>query len=266
MRLKRRVFKVVGVVHPDDRITRVFEFFILSLIALNVAAFIVQTVKSVYSASPVAFQSFEFASVAVFTIEYVLRVWSCTVSPGYAGAIRGRLRFMLTPLAIIDLVAILPFYLPLASTNLLFLRSVRLFRFLRIAKAARYSKALQAFGAVISRKKEQLVVAFVLLSLALVFASSVMYFAESEAQPEYFSSIPAAMWWALETLTTVGYGDVYPVTTLGKLVASAVAILGIGVFALPTAIIGSGFVEEFQERHSRQGICPHCGKGIPRRS
>src|SRR5260370_41818761 len=111
-------------------------------------------------------------------------------------------------------------------------------------------------------QSEQLVMALLLLFFALMLASILMYFAENQAQPEYFSSIPATMWWALETLTTVGYGDVYPITVLGKLMASAVAILGIAVFALPTAILGSGFFEEFEQRRRGRDTCPHCGKEI----
>jgi voltage-gated potassium channel len=259
---KQRVYEVLNVVDPDDPTSRVFEAFILSLIALNVFALVVQTVQSVYLEAPAAFQWFESVSVVIFSIEYALRLWCCTASPRYADPIRGRIRFAITPLAIVDLVAILPFYVPFFSVNLLFIRVVRIFRFFRVAKAARYSKALRTFGAVISKKREQLVVALLLLFLAVIFASALMYFVENQAQPEEFSSIPATMWWAVETLTTVGYGDVCPVTVLGKFMATVLAILGIAVFALPTAILGAGFVEEFERRHETNERCPHCGGNI----
>jgi voltage-gated potassium channel len=111
-------------------------------------------------------------------------------------------------------------------------------------------------------KREELLVTLFVLLLLLLFASSLIYFAEHDAQPDIFSSIPAAMWWAVATLTTVGYGDVYPVTTVGKLVASVIAVLGIGMFALPTGILGAGFVEELQSRKRRPRTCPHCGKSL----
>jgi voltage-gated potassium channel len=120
---------------------------------------------------------------------------------------------------------------------------------------------LRTFGAVIA-KKRQLVMALLLLSLAVILASAFMYFAENQAQPEEFSSIPATMWWAVETLTTVGYGDVCPVTPVGKLMAAVLAILGIAVFALPTAILGAGFVEEFAQSNRLSQTCPHCGGSI----
>ena len=264
MSLRQRAFDILEVVDPNDRKTKLFEIFILSLIALNVAALIIQTVQSIYLTAPVVFRYFEALSVTVFSIEYVLRVWCCAESPKFAslGPVRGRIRFIVTPLAIVDLVAILPFYLPFVGTNLLFVRSVRMFRFFRIAKAARYSNALRTFGAVIAKKREQLVVALLLLSLAVILASAFMYFAENQAQPEEFSSIPATMWWAVETLTTVGYGDVCPVTPVGKLMAAVLAILGIAVFALPTAILGAGFVEEFAQHNNLRRTCPHCGAGI----
>jgi voltage-gated potassium channel len=260
--LKRRVYEVLEARRSNDILSKVFETLILSLIALNVVALIIETVKSVYIAVPWVFQDFELISVIVFSAEYALRLWSCTESPEYSSPILGRLRFALTPLAIIDLIAFLPFYLPFFSANLLFIRAIRLFRLFRVAKAARYSNALSTFGSVILRKKEELAVAFMLLVLAVVFASALMYFAENQAQPDDFSSIPATMWWAIETLTTVGYGDVYPVTVVGKLMAAVLAVLGIAVFALPTAILGAGFIEEFQQRHRRHQNCPHCGKDI----
>lgn len=167
----------------------------------------------------------------------------------------------MTPMALIDLLAIIPFYLPFFVPDLRFVRIIRLFRILRILKLGRYSKALQTFGNVLKRKKEDLAIALSTLLVLLVFAASLIYIVEHQAQPEVFSSIPAAMWWAVVTLTTVGYGDVYPVTIVGKLLGAGIAVLGIGLFALPVGILASGFAEEIKGDDNNP-TCPHCGKKI----
>ena len=254
---KRRVYEILEVTHPEDKASSLFEIFILSLITLNVVALVAETVRSLYSQYSVVFNWFEAGSVLIFSVEYVARLWSSTACPDYAGAIRGRIRFAFTPLAIVDFFSIAPFYLPWVGVNFLFLRAIRLFRFFRSAKLARYSHALRTFGRVLSRKKEELLVAGSLLLTALLFASALLYFAESDAQPNKFSSIPASMWWAVMTLTTVGYGDMYPVTVFGKLIGSLVAILGVGVVAMPTGILAAGLLEEMGSRATH--VCPHCG-------
>jgi len=256
------VHEILEVTAPGDRASRAFDLFILSLIALNVAALILETVQPIYEKAPKLFKWFETVSVGIFSVEYVLRVWSCTAAPRFASPVRGRLRFAVTPLALIDLFAVLPFYLPFVGVDLRFIRAVRLVRLFRVMKVARYSQAIRTLGRVVSAKKEELLVTLFILCLLLLFASSLLYFAERQAQPEHFTSIPAAMWWGITTLTTVGYGDIYPVTPLGKVIASVIAILGIGMFALPTGILGAGFVEEIQARKRKPKVCPHCGKEI----
>ena len=260
--MRRRVHQILEVAAPGDFLSKIFDIFILSLIALNVTALVLETVEPIYAKAPALFRWFEVVSVAIFTIEYLLRIWSCVEAPRYTSSVRGRLRFAVTPLALIDLFAVLPFYLPFLGVDLRFIRAVRLVRLFRVLKVARYSKAIKTLGRVMSAKKEELLISLFVLLLLLLLSSSLIYFAEHDAQPEHFSSIPAAMWWGVATLTTVGYGDVCPVTPVGKLLASMIAILGIGMFALPTGILGAGFVEEIQARKRGRTVCPHCGKEI----
>jgi voltage-gated potassium channel len=261
MRLKKRVQEILDVAAADDIASRFFDVFLVALIAINVAALMLETVRPLYDRAPGLFRTLESFSVAVFTVEYLLRLWSVTEKPRYRHPLGGRLRFALTPLALCDLLAVLPFYLPFVGVDLRFARSVRLLRFFRIVKLGRYSVALQTFARVMTRKRAELVTILILLSLLLIFASSLMYYAENAVQPDQFSSIPAAMWWGMVTLTTVGYGDVYPVTGIGRLLGMAIAVLGIGMFALPAGILGAAFVEELQAKGSA-AVCPHCGRKI----
>lgn len=263
MSLRRRVFEIIDASRPGDPASRVFAVFMVTLIGLNVAAIVLATVKPVNERLGPFFAVFEIASVILFSAEYLLRLWTCTLRPEFASPISGRARFALRPMMLIDLLSVLPFYLPFVGLDLRFIRSVRMFRLLRLGKLGRYSKALQTLGRVVSTAMEELIIAFFVLLLLLVLASSLMYFAEHEAQPEAFPNIPAAMWWAVTTVTTVGYGDICPVTPQGKVLASVVAVLGIVTFAMPTAILGAAFLEQVQKR-KRQAprICPHCGKEI----
>jgi len=139
---------------------------------------------------------------------------------------------------------------------------MRLFRILRVLKFGRYSDAFRLLAKVIRSKRQDLIATTTVLAILLIVAASMMYEAESAAQPDKFSSIPEAMWWAVVTMTTVGYGDVYPVTALGKLFGGLIAVLGIGMFALPTGIIGAGFVEQLQARKVLPQNCPHCGQQL----
>ena len=135
-------------------------------------------------------------------------------------------------------------------------------RIFSVAKLTRYSSSIRLIGRVFKDKKEELVLTFMLMMGLIIIVSSFMYFAEHDAQPDKFPDIPSSMWWSVVTLTTVGYGDIYPITPLGKFFASISAILGIGMFALPTGILGASFVEELQKEKMQERICPHCREKI----
>jgi voltage-gated potassium channel len=236
---------------------------ILVLIVLNVLAVMLETVDPLYEAYGREFYGFELLSVVVFSTEYLGRLWAATEHPEYDHWLWGRLRFAATPYMIVDLLAIVPFFLG-AIVDLRFLRAIRLLRFLRLFKLARYDDSMALFTDVIRRKKSDLVVTFSATGLLLLLASSVMYFIENEAQPEAFPSIPETLWWGVITLTTVGYGDVHPVTPLGQLFGAVVAVLGIGLFALPASILASGFIEAagVDESDVELAYCPCCGEDL----
>ena len=158
---------------------------------------------------------------------------------------------MTSPMALIDLLAILPFYLPFAEIDLRFIRIFRLFRIFRLLKISRYINAAEMIRNVIVNKKEELLISLFAISVLLLVVSSFMYFVEGDIQPQAFGSIPKSLWWGVITMTTVGYGDVYPVTTVGKILGSIVAILGVGIVALPTGLLASGFSDEIKKRKNK---------------
>ncbi len=266
MAVKRRIFEILEVAHVGDLASRWFDVFIIGLIALNVLTLILGTVPSLHGAYQV-FRIFEIISVIVFTIEYALRLWTCKENPDVTLKRFPRLRFAGRGMLIIDLMAILPFYIALLvpaarALDLRVLRAIRLTRIFRLFKLGRYSESLKIMGKVFRAKREELGITVFVLVILLIIASSLMYFIENPGQPDAFSSIPASLWWGVATLTTVGYGDIVPLTALGKALGMIIAVLGIGLFALPAGILGSGFVEAFGSSKGEQLVCPHCGKGI----
>lgn len=254
----RRTWEIVEVSRPGDRASRLFDLCLLTLISANVTAVVLETVPWMRARWETEFAWFELVSVWVFVVEYVLRLWSAPADPQFRPAVRGRLRFMVTPMAIVDLLAIVPSLLPFVGFDLRFARALRLMRLFRLAKLTRYLKSIRLFAEVARDKREELVLTCFVLFLLL--SSSAMYFVENRAQPDKFSSIPATMWWAIATLTTVGYGDMYPITGAGRLLGAFVAVMGIGLFALPTAILGTGFVEAIASQKKKATLtCPECG-------
>jgi voltage-gated potassium channel len=232
------ILEVGGDAHPAAHVVNAF---IVILIFLNAIAFAAETVDHVAARYGAFLDAFNVFSVIVFTVEYLLRLWSSVEIPmlGRMPRWRARLRFAMRPIMIIDLLAVLPFYLqPFFSVDLRALRVLRLFRLLKLV---RYSPALQTLGRVIADEYRALLGALLVILILLLLSSTLIYFLERDAQPDKFGSIPAAAWWALATLTTVGYGDVVPVTVLGKVVGGIVMLLGVGMIALPVAIIATGF-------------------------
>ena len=246
---KRRVLKTIDKAEETDSVSHYFDLFIMALIVLNVLAIMAETVEEYNEKYGEFFINFEIFSVVIFSIEYVIRIWTCTAIPKYSHPFWGRIKYMYSLGALVDLAAILPFYLPLViPMNTMILRMLRLFRLLRIFKLGRYFVAFQLVTDAVVKRKEELSIVLSLLAVMLILSSSMMYYIEHEAQPDVFTSIPATLWWGVATLTTVGYGDVYPITPLGKLLGGFIAILGIGVFALPAGIIAGSFESELSKR------------------
>lgn len=258
MTLRRRLYLTLDPTEKGGIAERIFEFFLVIIIILNIVVIIMDSVHDVHDDYTALFYWFEVFSVLFFTIEYLARVYSIVEKPGFKRPISGRVKFMATPMAIIDLLAFLPFYFTFLPFDLRFLRIFRLFGLFRMFKIARYMRALDIFKKVIADRREQLVLSIMFILFMLVIISSIMYYVERESQPEAFSSIPATMWWGVSTLTTVGYGDIVPTTTLGKILGGLFAIVGVGLFALPAGILSSGFYEMIHEK--RKITCPHCGK------
>lgn len=229
-----------------------FDLFIMSLIVLNVLAMIVSSEQDIGEKYVEFFNYFEIFSVVVFTFEYLARLWTCVEYDRYRRPVVGRIRFVLTPMAIVDLLAILPFYLPFVGIDLRFLRILRVFRIFRLLKMARYTNAFSLIKNVLNEKKEELLVTLIFIIIILVIVSTLMFYAERDAQPEAFASIPRALWWGVVTLTTVGYGDVYPITVGGKILGGVITLLGIGLIALPSGILASGYTEQVQKKKRGQ--------------
>ena len=265
--MKRRVHEILEVDEGGDTLSNVVDTLLMGLIVANVVALVIRTDESIHALAPDFFFYFEAVSFFIFAVEYILRLWACTADPDHSHPVTGRIRYALHPLMLADAVAVVSYYVillvpPALGLDLGAFRALRLVG--RMARLARYSPGLRALGTALSSKKDELLAVVSVLGVLLVLASSLMYFVERSAQPEKFSSIPASMWWSIITVTTVGYGDVSPVTAGGRLLAGVIALLGIGIFALPAGILGSGFMEQVNRRRSRPEIrtCPHCGREI----
>lgn len=255
---KQKVYYIFEGNHENyQKITKRFDTFMLLLIFLNVVTFTIETVDFIHQSMGSFFHVFENISIAIFTLEYVIRLWCITEDDRYKHPVFGRLRFMLTAVALIDLIAFLPAYLPFIfpalHNDFRIVRAFRLFRLFRLLKLWRYSASIRMLVKIIMTKKEDLQVIFFTIFLLLIVAASLMFIIEKEQQPDKFSSIPQTMWWAVSTLTTVGYGDVYPMTSLGKALGSFIALLGIGLFALPAGIISAGFMQEI-DKNSKEEV------------
>ncbi|RYY96379.1 MAG: ion transporter [Chitinophagaceae bacterium] len=259
-RFKQRVYDHLNPHDAGSASERWVDGFIIGLILANTLAVILETVQPIYVRYRGFFEGFEAFSVAVFTVEYGLRLWTITRHPAYRQPVAGRIRWIFSFGALVDLLAILPNYLPLLFPfDLRFIRMLRLLRLLRFLKMGRYLKASRIIRHVFAAKKEELVLSLSLTFCLIVVASCVMYLVEHDAQPDKFSSIPETMWWSVATLTTVGYGDVYPVTVLGKMLTAVISILGIGMFALPAGILASGFSDALKKEEPA-ACCPGCGR------
>jgi voltage-gated potassium channel len=257
--VKRRLYEILEREPAPFALARIVRAFILALILVSALGLILESVASIRLIAGPAFTIIELVTVAVFSAEYLVRLWTITENPRYAHPVRGRLRWAVSPLALLDLLAVLPFYLPFITADTRVLRLVRIFRLARVAKFGRYNRAAGLLVEAARERREQLTISAIFIGMLLVISSSLMYFAENEAQPEVFSSIPAAMWWAIVTLTTVGYGDTFPITAAGRILAAATAILGIAMLALPTAILTSAFMERLGRPEQPPQHCPHCG-------
>ena len=246
--LRRRIYEILESPLDHDPFNRIVDIALVLLIALNVGAVILETVETIGNAYADFFFAFELLSVFAFTTEYGLRLWVSVERPQTIAMkpSRARLRHMVTPLALIDLMAIAPFYL--ATFIGIDLRFMRVFRLLRILKLTRHSAALSMVGSVLYAERRALTASVTVMLVLLVFTSGLMYFAERAAQPEAFASIPHAMWWGVATLTTVGFGDITPITPIGKVLGAIAMLMGVGMFAMPAGILASGFAQEIKSR------------------
>jgi voltage-gated potassium channel len=259
--------KVHVLLHPEigeSRADKIINISIITLIILNVIAVMLETIQPIHDQYETIFKYFDLVSVLIFTVEYVLRVWSCNHDPKYSHSIKGRIRYMLSLGAIIDLLAFLPYYIHvIVGLDLRMLRILRLLRFLRLFRLTAYMKAAKMVTNVFKTRFSELMLSLILAIFLIIIASSLLYFAEHNVKNTSFTSIPATLWWAVVTLTTTGYGDMIPATATGKFFTGIIMLAGVAFFALPAGIITAGFLEEFKlEKKIKGKKCPHCGQPI----
>ncbi|MBK7337607.1 MAG: ion transporter [Saprospirales bacterium] len=284
-RFKTFVFQVLD--EEDDAghpLNKPVGLGIMALIALSVIAVIFESDQYLSDTFHRWFYAFEVFAVTIFTLEYLGRAWTADLKFKDLSRWQAIRRFVFSPLALIDLLAIAPFYLELAlmaygAQKILdtrFLRVLRLMRLLRLFKLNRYNQSLRLIVKVVRDEREKMVVTLFMVGILLVLSSALMFTAEHDVQPDKFPNIYTSLWWSIATITTVGYGDVYPITPGGKILAGMIALLGIGLVALPTGILASSFVNYLKDSDSQKELeedkeeekppldfCPYCGKKLP---
>lgn len=286
MHWRESIFRGIDDDSPS-RFSRFFNGTIVFLIILNVIAIIFESDDEIALAYADLFDQIELWSVLVFGLEYLLRLMTADFIYTKEKGAKPFFKYLVSPLAIIDLLAILPSILIIVAPYLSHLdrlldfrvvRLLRTMRLLRIFKITRYSSSLRMITDVFRDKAKDLAVTIFITLILMVISSTLMYYVEHDAQEAQFPNILATFWWAVATLTTVGYGDVYPITGLGKLLGGIIALLGIGLVALPTGILSSAFVDRMEAKRSKENerieqeskgsssastpFCPHCGKEL----
>jgi voltage-gated potassium channel len=265
-KIQFRISYLLNSKYPTDWRPKLISGALLGLIALNAFALMIESNVDIAPLFGNSLFIFQVISVIIFTIEYGLRVW---VTPfheekDYRDPIKGRLRYIISPMALIDLMAILPFYLPMIFPfDLRFIRILRLLRLFSVFKVGHFSDALLMIGQIFRERRSELITTFAIAIGLLIGTSTIMYYFERIAQPETFDSIPATMWWGIATLATIGYGDMVPVTSAGRFFAVICGFLGLGLFALPTGVLGAAFMESVRTSKKKL-LCPHCGFNLQR--
>lgn len=228
------------------------NLFLAFLIIVSVAAAILETEPTVSLGNELMFEDLEVAVASIFLVEYVARIWIAADNPRFQKYRFPRLRYAISPIAIIDLAAIVPVFFAFGGSSSLVLRFFRVLRMIRLAKLGRTSQAWSSIREAIYERRHEFGLVLGLVVIALLVSSSLLYWAEADAQPDKFGSIPRALWWSIVTLTTVGYGDTYPVTTLGRVFAAVIAMTGVMLIAIPTGIFAASFSDGLQRHRSRR--------------
>jgi len=249
--IRKRIWTLLEPASDSDNLSRVVDIFLVSLIFFNILSVILETVESLYQQYELQFRYFEYFSVLIFTIEYFARLWSCVENKDEKKSnSQLRIRYIFSFSAIVDAMAILPSLLAFIYPTV-DLRFIRALRIVRLLKFSRYSSSINNLLLVVWDQRKSFGAAFFILFIALIISSSGMYLVEKDVQPDKFGSIPQAMWWSVVTLTTVGYGDAFPITSIGKTFGSIIIILGIGTVALPSGILAAAFTE-FSRRNQKK--------------
>ena len=248
--LRQMVYAVLEEGQTQGGVSQIVEIVLILLISSNVLAVILETVPEIYQPNKVFFSAFETFTVYTFAVEYIVRIWASVEDPriGVKSPLTGRLRFALRPMSLIDLLSFAPYFVGLLTGGALDLRALRILRLLRLLKIARYSQAMPAMLGVLYAERRALLGSFILLLCTVCITAEVMHVVEGPGQPKWFGTLPASMYWAITTLSTVGYGDAVPHTMLGKLVSGVTMVIGLVLFAMPIGIISVGFVNGLHRR------------------
>lgn len=245
---RSKLYKVLESGFDGPKSGKLLSGFIVMLIMLNVSAIILESCQPIGEKYQNEFFLFNIFSVVIFTLEYVARIWVSIESPfsDTAAPLQSRIKYILSPVSLIDLLAIAPFYLSFIFA--IDLRYLRMLRMLRLLKLTHYFKGLRLFIDVLRKELPNIGAAIIIMSVLVILSASVMYGVEHDAQPDVFDSIPSAIWWSVVTMTTVGYGDVTPVTFLGKFISIFIMLLGVGIVALPAAMLAAKFGDELRTK------------------
>ena len=241
--------KVHAIVYPSaygGSLHTIFDTFIVIWVIVSVLAVILESVQGIHYLLNLEFIVLDAIAVSIFTLEYCLRMYCCVEEPGYQRAVSGRLKMAKSTSSIIDILAIAPFFLEVFLHHLIDLRFMRVFRLLRLLKLSRYTGATQSLSKVIAREWPVMAASAFIMLLLVVMTASLGYLFEHEAQPDKFENIPQAIYWAVVTLASVGYGDISPITPAGRAMTIVLALIGIGIFAIPAALLSSAFSDQLK--------------------
>lgn len=274
--LEQKIYNLIREDDENNLVANIVDSFLIFLVVVSVVVAFMNTFE-LSSQFKGTLSVLEIIFVVLFTVEYIIRMWTAELMYPTLSPWKSRLKYAVSGMAIIDLLSILPFYLPIFGISVGTLKVIKLVRLLRVFKINRYTNSLSLIGRVLKTRASQLVSSIIVIVVLIFIAAMLMYDVEHAAQPDKFNNALSAMWWAMSTITTVGYGDIYPITSVGRILSAVITFLGIGLTAIPTGIVSAGFIEQSQlavrqkrsadkERSEHNGsdmnYCPHCGRPL----